>query len=676
MGEAAYARSAGTVTFLFTDVEGSTRLWEQHPAAMREALARHDALIEAAVAQHQGVVVRPRGEGDSRFAVFARATDAVAAAAAIQQALHAEPWPPPIALRVRLALHTGEADLRDGDYYGSAVNRCARLRSIAHGGQTLLSLATYDLVCEALPRGVGLHALGEHRLSDLQRAEQVYQLVAPGLPSEFPPLRSLEAIPHNLPLQVTSFVGREREMGEIVALLGGTRLLTLTGPGGTGKTRLAVQMAAELLERYSHGAWLVELAPLADPALVPQAVAAVLRVRDNASRPVLTTLTEALRSQQLLVVLDNCEHLIHACAQLTDTLVRTCPRVHVLATSREALGIAGETAYRVPSLRLPTGPELHLDAVRQSEAARLFTERAAAVQPHFALTPANAQAVVQVCQRLDGIPLALELAAARVRALTVDQVAARLDHRFRLLTGGSRTALPRQQTLRATIDWSYELLSEPERMLFARLSAFVGGWSLEAAEAICADGGIEREDVLDLLIRLVEKSLVLTVGADSAHRYLLLETLRHYGREKLVAEGEAEVLNGRHALYYLAWAEHAGRELTGSGLAVRLGQLEAELGNVRAALRWSVEAGDAEWGLRVSGVLSYFWYLRGFRAEGRAWLEELVALPRAAARTAGRGAALSAAGDLALSHRDLAGARALLTEALAIAYALETSAHG
>jgi non-specific serine/threonine protein kinase len=389
-------------------------------------------------------------------------------------------------------------------------------------------------------------------------------------------------------------------------------------------------------------------------------------VRDDASRPLLTTLAAALHAQQLLVVLDNCEHLIEACARLVDALVRTCPRVQVLATSREALGIAGETAYRVPSLRLPTGPELPLDAVRQSEAVRLFTERAAAVQPSFALTSANAQAVVQVCQRLDGIPLALELAAARVRALSADQVAARLDHRFRLLAGGSRTALPRQQTLRATIDWSYELLTEPEQTLFVRLAAFVGGWSLEAAETICAGGGLEREDVLDLLIRLVEKSLVLTVGADSAQRYVLLETLRHYGREKLVTEGEAEALNGRHASYYLAWAEQAGRELAGSQLATRLRQLEAELDNVRAALRWSVEAGDAEWGLRVSGALSYFWYLHGFPAESRAWIEELVALPRAAARTAGRGTALSAVGTLALGHRDFAGAHALLAEALAI----------
>jgi predicted ATPase/class 3 adenylate cyclase len=565
-----------TVTFLFTDVEGSTRLWEEHPTAMREALARHDALIEAGVEQHGGVVVRPRGEGDSRFAVFARATDAVAAAVAIQQALHGEVWPLPTPLRVRMALHTGEADLRDGDYYGSVVNRCARLRATAHGGQTLLSQVTAALVGDSVSSGVGLRDLGEHRLADLQRPERVFQIVAAGLPAEFPPLRSLESVPHNLPLQLTSFVGREREMAEVAHLLGQTRLLTLTGVGGTGKTRLALQVAADQLAEYPQGVWLVELAPLADQALVPQTVAAVLGVREDGRRPLLATLTDVLRPKHLLIVLDNCEHLIDACAQLTDALLRACPKVQVLATSREALGIAGETSWRVPSLALSeTDGQPAVEALRQVEAVRLFVERAVAAQSRFALTPVTAPLVVQVCRRLDGIPLALEMAAVRLRGLSVEQLADRLDQRFRLLTGGSRTALPRQQTLQATVDWSYSLLTPEEQALFARVSVFARGFTLEAAEAVCAGGVIAAADVLDLLVRLVEKSLVVADDGEAVStRYRLLETLRQYGRERLVASEEAATVHGNHAAYFLALAEQAERAWHGPEQVAWLGRLE------------------------------------------------------------------------------------------------------
>jgi class 3 adenylate cyclase len=477
----------GTVTFLLTDVEGSTKLWEDHPEEMRTALARHDGIASAIVAAHEGVVIKSRGEGDSLFTVFGRASDAVQAACALQQAFYSEAWPEETPIRVRMALHTGEADLRDGDYYGTTVNRCARLRAIGHGGQILLSQATESLVRDSLPEGATLRDAGAYVLKDLRRsAEQVFQLIHAGLPAVLSPLRSLQ--PNNLPQQLTSFIGREKEIGEIRELMGKTRLLTVTGAGGSGKTRLALEAAADLLLGEGDGAWLVELAPLSDPALTPQSVASTLGVREEPGRPVTETLVDHLRSKRVLILLDNCEHLLTACASLAETLLRNCPHVRILATSREGLGITGETTYRIPSLSVPdTKDAAKADSLARFEAVQLFMDRAQAAQPGFTLNDTNAPAVAQICVRLDGIPLAIELAAARVKAMSVDQIAARLDDRFRLLTGGSRTALPRQQTLRAMIDWSYDLLTEKEQVLLRRLSVFAGGWTLEAAEKVCAD---------------------------------------------------------------------------------------------------------------------------------------------------------------------------------------------
>lgn len=658
----------GTITFLFTDVEGSTKLWEQYPDAMRQALIRHDALIEACVAAHAGTVVRPRGEGDSRFAVFPRVTDAVAAACAIQRTLFSEPWPTETPLRVRLALHTGEADLREGDYYGTAVNRCARLRAIAHGGQTLLSLATAELVRDALPAGASLRDLGLHRLKDLQRPEQVFQLMSPDLPADFPPLKSLDTLPNNLPRQLTSFIGREREMAEVKQLLHTTSLLTLTGAGGCGKTRLALQVAADLLEEYPDGVWLVELATLADPTLVPQTVASALGVREEPGRPLFATLSDYLSPKHLLLVLDNCEHLVEACATLANSLLRGCPKLRILATGREALGIAGEVAWRVPSLSLPfLHPLPPIESLTQYEAVRLFIERATAALPAFTVTNPNAPAVAQICHRLDGIPLAIELAAARVKVLSVEQMLARLEDRFRLLTGGSRAALPRHQTLRAAVDWSYALLSEPERTLFNQLSVFAGGWTLEAAEAICAGEGIEEYEVLDLLSRLVDKSLVVAEeGADGEVRYRLLETLRQYGHERLLASGEASGTPQKHAAFCLALVEKADSELQGPQQASWLDRLSTEHDNLRAALRWSVESGEADAGLRLGGALWRFWEIRGYLSEGRQWLMELLALSGDAARTAARAKALHGAGVLAHDQGDYQKARVLYEESLAI----------
>jgi predicted ATPase/class 3 adenylate cyclase len=617
---------SGIITFLFTDVEGSTRLWEKHPDAMRLAMARHDALIEESVTRNSGNVVRPRGEGDSRFGVFSRATDAVCAARDIQQALVLELWTTPRPLHVRMALHTGEADLRAGDYYGSEVNRCARLRALASGGQTLLSQATFDLVRDALPAQVSLTDLGEHRLKDLQRSEHVYQVDVAGLQADFPPLQSIDSFPNNLPVQLTSFVGREHELSEVKQRLGTTHLLTLTGPGGTGKTRLSLQFAADILETFRHGVWFVELAPIADPALLSQTVAFTLGVQEQPGRAILDSLMDYLRSKQLLLILDNCEHLIDACAQHADRLLRASPYVKILASSREALGIAGESVYRVPSLSvLKPGQAPTFDTITKSDCVRLFVERASAAQSGFRLTEKNAPSIAQICIRLDGIPLAVELAAARVKMFTPEQVAARLDDRFRLLTGGSRTALPRQQTLRALIDWSYDLLAEPERILLRRLSVFSDGWTFEAAEAVCAGEGIEQADVLDLLTHLADKSLVGVEQSDEeGARYRLLETIRQYARDKLLDSGESVAVRDRHLDFFLAVMKEADPKIrTAEGWQV-IRHLQPDLDNLRAALGWGMDH-RPDLALQLVGLLSTLWIRIGHPSECKRWLVEAFA---------------------------------------------------
>jgi predicted ATPase/class 3 adenylate cyclase/DNA-binding CsgD family transcriptional regulator len=630
-----------TVTFLLTDVEESTPLWEQSPAAMRQALGRHDAIIADGVAEHGGVVVKSRGEGDSIFAVFEAAREAVAASVALQSRLQAVAWPTPTALRVRMALATGEAEWRDGDYFGPVVNRCARMRAAAHGGQILAAQATVDLVHEALPDGVTLRDLGEHRFRGLTRPEPIFQIVHPTLPAEFPPLRSLDVHANNLPRQLTSFVGREHEIADVSRLLATTRLLTLTGSGGVGKTRLALRVAEESIERFRDGVWLVELAALGDPALVPQAVATVLGIREQPGRALQDTLIDVLRPRLSLIVIDNCEHLIAACASLAESLLRGCPGLTLLTTSREPLTVAGETVWRVPPLTLPM---VEQDAVNgggvltlvQSEAVRLFVERARAAFPSFALTERNAMAVAQICRRLDGIPLAVELAAARVRGIAPEQLAVRLDHHLRLLTGGSRTALPRHQTARALVDWSHQLLTEPERVLFRRLSVFAGGWTLEAVEIVCSGTGIEPDDVLGLLLQLVDRSLVLAEeqpdsdGVAVETRYRLLETLRQYAAEKLHDAEEAAATRERHIAWALNLVGGAGAVLLGSSDAALARRLEAEHDNLRAALRWSLLE-DAPTptrlsGQRLAGALWRFWWMRSHLTEGSHWLETALAI--------------------------------------------------
>jgi predicted ATPase/class 3 adenylate cyclase len=685
----------GTITFLFTDVQGSTRLWERHPDAMRLAMAQHDSLVERCVASNSGQVVRPRGEGDSRFAVFERAPDAIAAARDIQQEIARVEWPVPAPLSVRIALHTGEADLRAGDYYGTAVNRCARLRSLAYGGQTLLSEPTFELTRDQVPPGAALRDLGEHRLKDLERAEHVYQLIIAGLPADFPPLKSLDTLPNNLPVQLTSFVGREKEMAKVKAQLAATRLLTLTGSGGTGKTRLALQVAADLLEGFPDGVWFADLAPLSDAELVPQTVASILGVREQPGRTLIAVLNDHVASKTLLLLLDNCEHLVDACARLAESLVRAGRSVRILATSREALGIAGEVAWPVPSLTLPDTHVSSVEQLSQSEAVRLFLDRALAVQPHFQLGPTNAGSVAQISTRLDGIPLALELAASRLRALSVEQLAARLDDRFRLLTGGSRTALPRQQTLRALIDWSFGLISEPERVIFRRLAVFMGGWTLDAAEAVCGDadpslsplvkggrrevdgaalsplssGWVGEVDVLDLLTHLVDKSLVVAKSDDQqGMRYRMLETIRQYAREKLVQSDEMERLRDAHLAYFCDWVQEAQPKMQTRDRAAWFTKFDAEYDNLRSAITWALDR-DTDRALRIVAALPQYWGARGYLTEGRNWAEQALARdaveaasrPEASkSRSAIRADALLALGQVCVAQgQDVAARRAL-----------------
>jgi predicted ATPase/DNA-binding CsgD family transcriptional regulator len=638
---------------------------------MNRALARHDEIIERLVAGHGGQVVRPRGEGDSRFAVFARASDAVAAACAVQLAVLEERWPLNEPLQVRIAVHTGESELRQGDYYGPAVNHCARLRAIAHGGQVLVSGVTTDLLREALSNELSLRDLGRHSLKDLEQPERVWQLLHSRLPSDFPPLKSLNARRDNLPNQLTSFVGRKETIAELRRLLVSSRLLTLTGPGGVGKTRLALAVAEAVLPDYADGVWFAELAPLSDPALVPSTMATVLRVPES-SGPLVDQLAEAVRSKAMLVVLDNCEHLVHACAELSERLLRAAPDVQILATSRQPLGAEGEVACRVPALSVDEPARSDVEA----EATRLFVERAEAVAPGFRLT-ARREAVSDVCRQLDGIPLAIELAAARVNVLTPDQIAARMGDRFRLLVSPGRTVPPRQQTLRAAVDWSYGLLSVSEQTLFSRMSVFAGGCTLEAAEAVCADtehpAQIARENVLDLIGRLVDQSLVEVDSTDGTIRFRLLETLRQYAGERLHAAGQQPVLRNRHLDWCLKIAESVWSSSGGHNQALWSARVDREHDNIRAALGWALgNSSDTEPPLRLAAAMYLFWWRRGHVGEGRAWLrraldlDERVGTSLSVAARQARMRALRGAGILTRELDYVASAR-LFSASLALA---------
>lgn len=619
----------GTQTFLMTDVVGSTRLLDHHEAAMVQALERHDGLMMDLVARHGGTVIKRRLEGDSFFAVFARTTDAVAAACAIQRAIAIERWPDDVPMRVRMAINSGEAQLRGDDYFGSAVNRCARLREIAHGGQILLSNAAEALVAGHLPPDVELKHLGRHKLRDLQGFESVYQIVMAGLSSDFPALASVDSYPNNLPILLSSFIGRGYEIETAGHLLHTGRLLTLTGPGGTGKTRLALQLAAQNIERFEDGVWMVDLASIVQEVDVARAVADAIGVQEVPGLPILRTIVDHIGLSRQLLIIDNCEHLLPACVELIEPILGQCPNARVLATSRHPLEIVGELTFVVPEMSLPVptdGMATRL-SLAGSDAVELFVERATARDNRFALTDANAPIVAQICRLLDGIPLALELAAPMVRVLSLEDIASRLSaNALRHLINRDPTVDTRHRSVDQMIDWSYELLSPIERQFFECLAVFVDAFSLAAVEAVCVGTGIETEDVIDLLSSLIQQSLVTKVETVAGVRYRLLWTVREFAMARLLASGSAEAIRQRHANYYADLAISAGPRLSGNEQQRLQETLSVEGSNLEEALVTLRASGQVDCALEMAVALWPLWYLRGQYALGRSQIEQCLAL--------------------------------------------------
>ena len=611
--------STETLTFLFTDIEGSTALLKRlGEDVYAEVLAEHHSLIRSYLATHGGKEVST--DGDGFFAVFSSPRGCASAVIEMQRAIAAHEWADGEQLRVRMGVHSGEASDTSAGLVGLEVHRAARIAAVAHGGQILLSATAAALVRDRLPAGASVRDLGLHRLKDLGRPEQIFQLQGEGLEFEFPPLRSLDnpELPNNLPAQPASFVGRDVEVAEVRRLVGSARLVTLTGAGGCGKTRLALQVAAELLDGSGDGVWLVELASVSEQGAVPVAISEVLGIASRAGRPVLDTLLDALELQYVLIVLDNCEHLIEACADVANAILLRCPRVHLMATSREPLGIGGETIYRVPSLSLPNAEGGDISAAEQSDAVALFVDRARAQGSECTLDEETGPLVVSICRRLDGMPLAIELAAARLRSMSLESLNDRLDQRFRLLTGGSRSALPRQQTLRATVEWSYSLLNNSEQSLLRRLSVFAESFDLEAAEEVCCLQDVEEFDVDDLLGSLVDKSLVVTEPSGGKARYRMLETIRQFAAERLVEsdEVEAAAIGAAHASYYLSLAELAAPHLFGPEQGRWFARLDADEANLQRALEHSTTERDGtERALRFGVALQRYWRVRGGRNE-------------------------------------------------------------
>jgi predicted ATPase/class 3 adenylate cyclase len=659
----------GTVTFLFTDIEGSTKLWEQYPDAMREALQRHDTLLREAVEANGGYVFKT--VGDAFCAAFPTAVDALAATLSAHRALQAEDWGETGPLKIRAGLHTGIAQERDGDYFGPALNRVARLQAAGHGRQTLLSLPTYELVRDHLPAGVQLLDMGEHRLKDLLRPERVYQLVTPDLPSQFPPLKTLDNRPNNLPRQTTAFIGRDKEIEVVAALVRkpDVALVTLTGPGGTGKTRLGLQIAADLLDDFSDGVWFVELAAITEPRLVVPTIAQTLGVKEAGGTPIIDTLKAYLKEKELLLLLDNFEQVSDTTGGISE-LLAACPRLKVLATSRVPLRIRGEKEYAVSPLELPDLKHLpSLERLTQYEAVRLFIERATDVKADFQVTNENAPAVAEICTRLDGLPLAIELAAARIKMLPPQAILTRLSQRLKLLTGGARDLTARQQTLRGAIDWSYDLLDEGHKEFFRRMAVFQGGRTLEALEAVCNYDGELQVDVFDGVEVLLANNLIQQrEGSDGEPRFVMLETIHEYAREKLQESGEAEALQREHALYFMRLSEEGELHIRSPKDKYYSDKFEDEFDNIRAALQWSLTEGNPEIGARMAASLAMprFWGQRMHVSEGQSWLAQILAKPQLAGRTSLRAKTLMAAGSLADNWGELATALALWEEALAI----------
>ncbi|MGB9112937.1 MAG: tetratricopeptide repeat protein [Acidimicrobiales bacterium] len=661
-----------TLTFLFTDIEGSTEMLRRSGRASYAAvLADHHSIIRSGIAAQEGKEMGTQGDGF--FAVFSSPSACVAAVLETQRALSSHKWPADEHVRVRMGIHSGEAEETASGLVGLEVHRAARVAAVAHGGQVLVSSAAVALVRDSLPEGTSLRDLGSHRLKDLGHPEQLFQLEAEGLRSDFPPLRSLDnpALANNLSAQSSNFVGRGLEVSEVRRLVESSRLVTLTGSGGAGKTRLALQVVAELVDGSGDGVWLVELATVTDPEIVASTINETLGITPQSGRSPLETLLDTLAHQRLLIVLDNCEHLIGACAKIADLILRRCSAVHLVATSREPLGIGGETIYRVPSLSLPTPGDDALDP-RRSDAIALFMDRAISQGVEVRLDEHTSPLIASICRRLDGMPLAIELAAARLRSLSLDSLNERLDQRFRLLTGGSRSALPRQQTLRATIDWSYSLLNGPEQSLLRRLSVFAEGFDLEAAEAIGSLGDIDVFEIADLLGSLVDKNLVVMEPTAGTTRYHLLETIRQFSAERLVEfdEREALTVGDAHCQHYLAFAELASPHLTGPEQGRWFERLDADEANLRRALEYAV--GDRDGTnrvLRFAVALRRYWWVRS-RYQDMGVVEPVLERPEARAEPGLMVEALVcvafAAGDI-----DIRRARDLGEQALEIARGLD-----
>lgn len=602
---------SGVVTFVFSDIEGSTRLWEAEPEAMRQSLARHDDLVSAMVEGAGGRIFKHTGDGFG--AAFASVSSALESAARVAAAVAAEAWPGP-ALTVRLGVHSGEAEPQGGDYFGTAVTRAARVTDAANGGQIVVASSSHQLVRGVAPEGTSLVPAGEHRLKDLGEPIGLYRLVGPGATDERQ-LRTLERAPHNLPVQISSFVGREAAIKEVADLIRTSRLVTLTGIGGVGKTRLSLQVAAETLAEFNDGAWVVELAPLAEPGLLGDTIAEELGVPQDSTVPAETRTLRHLASRKALLVIDNCEHLIDDVAAFVDRLLRSCPDVRVLATSREGLAVPGEVLWKVPSLRVDD----------DAAAVDLFAERARLVRPDFTVNDDNRDLVARLCVRLDGIPLAIELATARLQMLTLEQIAEHLADRFRLLTGGSRTVMERQRTLRAMMDWSHDLLGENEQVLLRRLSVFSDGFTFAAAEAVCSDESVPRFEVLDLLQHLVEASMV-TFESDPRPRYRLLETVRQYSLDKLLEAGDSDRVRFRHAAYFRTAAAALRDRLERGDEAAAMEDGHSDLGNYRAAMTWAAEAGEAETLLELAVALRLYFWNRVMYRESARWLTAAIDL--------------------------------------------------
>ncbi len=611
-------KPSGNITFLFTDIEGSTRLSQEFPEALKDALEIHNEILNSTIESRKGFVFDI--SGDAFCAAFQEAADAISVAVEIQKRLSNEQWKEAV-IKIRIGIHSGFAEWNDHDYVGYiTLARASRIMSAAYGGQIIISDSVYDKLKDIELSDITFQDLGERRLKDVKKPVHLYQVSAPGLEENFPPIKTPDARPNNLPVQLTSFVGREKEMNRIRELLKINSLVTLTGAGGAGKTRLALQIATGLIDHFESGVWFVELAAITDPELLPQALTGTFNIPENSNATFYESLSGYLKDKQILIILDNCEQIIDPCAELAEKLISNCKKLKIIATSREALKCKGEQIYIVPSLMLPDpNAEYSPELLMQFESVRLFLERAQAVNHSFSLNKENAAAIAGICARLDGIPLAIELAAARTNIMTAEKIYERLDDRFSLLTGGKRTALPRQQTLKALIEWSYGLLSDKEKILLSRLSVFTGGWTIEAAEEICEDKGIDANEILDLLSQLVEKSIV--IYDEENERFRMLETIKQYAREKLK---DPEKIFSKHLNYFLKLSPDKESEFTGINSKRWLDKINSEQSNFQSAIEWSIEAGEIEKGSKLVTAIYHFWEIRGHYFTGRRILNRIL----------------------------------------------------